>query len=422
LLTTPSTPGMSAAAITALGLGQLVNWGVLYYAFAVLLLPVQHELGVPGWVVTGAFSLALLVSALLAPTVGRWSDRGHAASAILLGGIGGALLLALWALAPSVLTLYVAWAGLGICMATALYEPAFAIVTRAHGSTAPRLRALAIVTLYGGLASTVFLPVSDRLVTWAGWRGAVAILAGLLAASSALTALVVRGVDAAARPSVEPSALTAGPSAGDIRPLALMFGLSSLASASFIANLVPALGERGLPPASAAVLGGLFGVMQLPGRALMVNRRVALSGDALVAISLALQAVGLIAVAVLPTAVAVAVGVMAFAAGSGLTTLARPCLVHSRVAVEQAGVVNGKLARAQQLARAAGPIAASTAASLTSHAAVLASLGVALAAVAWRVAARRRVSDAACVHQGDPPSLELRAASNRRADPNEDTP
>lgn len=376
---------MSAGAITALGLGQLVNWGVLYYAFAVLLLPVQHELGVPGWVVTGAFSLALLVSAVLAPAVGRWSDRGHAPRAILLGGVGGAALLAIWAWSPGVVTLYLVWAGLGVCMATALYEPAFAVVIRAHGSTDRRLRALAIVTLYGGLASTVFLPVSDWLVTWAGWRGAVVILAGLLLASTVITAIGVRDVATTTTDSVDPSVAPAQLPAAAIRSLALVFGLSSLASASFIANLVPALGERGVTPASAALMGGLFGVMQLPGRALMVNARVSLSADALVAVSLVLQAIGLLVVAALPTAGAVAVGVMTFAAGSGLTTLARPYLVQGRFGVAQAGIVNGRLARAQQLARAAGPIAASTAATVTSHATVLVLLGVTLSALALRL-------------------------------------
>jgi hypothetical protein len=50
---------MTSRAIIVLGIGQCVNWGVLYYAFAVLLLPVADELGVAKWVVTGTFSLAL---------------------------------------------------------------------------------------------------------------------------------------------------------------------------------------------------------------------------------------------------------------------------------------------------------------------------------------------------------------------------
>lgn len=97
----------------------------MYYAFAVLLMPLQRDLNVPAWLVAGAFSVALLVSALLAPVVGRWIDRGFALRVLVLGGAGGALLLMAWACSasgatvPGVLTLYATWAGLGLCMATA---------------------------------------------------------------------------------------------------------------------------------------------------------------------------------------------------------------------------------------------------------------------------------------------------------------
>ena len=64
--------------------------------------------------------------------------------------------------------------------------------------------------------------------------------------------------------------------------------------------------------------------------------------------------------------------------------------MQSRFALEHAGVVNGRLARAQQLTRAAEPIAASTAATLIGHASVLALLSVALGVMAWRVAESHR--------------------------------
>src|SRR5688572_19182314 len=119
---------MPTRSVVVLGIGQCVNWGVLYYAFAVLLLPVEGDLAVPRWVVTGAFSLALLMSAVLAPTIGRWCDRGDGPLVMQAGGFTAACLLCLWAVAPNVATLYVTWTGLGLCMAATLYEPAFAIV------------------------------------------------------------------------------------------------------------------------------------------------------------------------------------------------------------------------------------------------------------------------------------------------------
>ncbi|MGD9904935.1 MAG: MFS transporter [Vicinamibacterales bacterium] len=386
---------MPPRAVAALGLGQLVNWGVLYYAFAVLLEPVRAELEVAPWVVTGAFSLALLVSAVLAPAVGRWSDRGGGGAAIVTGTLGAALLLVAWALVSGVVALYVVWAGLGVCMATALYEPAFAVVTRAHAAPDTRLRALATVTLYGGLASTVFLPLTALLVAQVGWRVAAGLLAIALIGSAALSAYAVGSLpsdggrpaprDGAARPPAGPA----------LAGLTVALGLASLASASFIANLIPSLGERGVSAGTAAGLGGVFGVMQLPGRALLVSRRLSLSGPALLAVSLALQAGGLVMVAATAGTASIAAGVMTFATGAGLTTLARPHLVQALVAIEHAGVVNGRLARAQLLTRALGPVAVSALAARSSHSAVLVALAVLLTAAAVLAAGPRRAGAAA---------------------------
>jgi MFS family permease len=380
------TGAMSARAVATLGIGQLVNWGVLYYAFAVLLQPVQAELGRPAWAIAGAFSLALLVSAAVAPVVGRWSDRGHAATAITLGGATGAVLLGVWALVPGLATLYLVWAGLGVCMAASLYEPAFALVTRTHASADGRLRALAAVTLFGGLASTLFLPLTAGVVAVAGWRGATIALAVLLALSAALMAVgLPRPGTEIDRRATRPVVVGPAGRPGGLAFLAVAFGASSFASAAFVANLVPALGERGIAPTTAAVLGGLFGVLQLPGRAVMASPRLSLSGPALMRISLGLQALGLFVVAAVPTMAAAAFGVATFAAGSGLTTLARPYLVQSAVALEHVGSVNGGLARTQQLTRACGPLAAAGIASVTSQWAVLMGLGGLLALLAWLV-------------------------------------
>src|SRR3712207_7628844 len=64
-------------------------------------------------------------------------------------------------------------------MAATLYEPAFAVL--AKWFERGRGRALLLVTLAGGLASTIFLPLSAWLVGVQGWRGALLALAVLLA-------------------------------------------------------------------------------------------------------------------------------------------------------------------------------------------------------------------------------------------------
>ena len=265
---------MSRRALIALGIGQCVNWGVLYYAFAVLVRPLERELEVQTWVVTGAFSLALLTSAALAPAVGRWSDQDRGVMVMQLGGISAATLLASWTLTHGVVALYVVWALLGLCMATSLYEPAFNIIGRAYEHPAKRLRAIAGVTIFGGLASTVFLPLTAVLLDAFGWRGAVLVLAGLIAASTGLLrAFVFRQLSTTSAAGFVTS--PPGSDAG-FRPLgfwmiAATFALASLASAAFTSNLIPALGERGLSPSHAAMLGGMMGLMQLPGRALLTS-------------------------------------------------------------------------------------------------------------------------------------------------------
>ena len=155
---------MHPRAIWAIGCGQLVNWGVLFFAFSVLLVPLQDAFEAPRWLVAGAFSLGLLVSAIAAPAVGRLVDRGQGPAVMRAGGLLAAGLLILWALVPTIWMTYIVWAALGLCMASILYEPVFAMVGRAFADPEGRLRAIATVTVTGGLASTAFLPGTSALV------------------------------------------------------------------------------------------------------------------------------------------------------------------------------------------------------------------------------------------------------------------
>ena len=385
---------MRTRAIIALGIGQCVNWGVLYYAFAILLLPLEAALGLPRWAVAGAFSLALLVSAVAAPVVGRWSDQGRAPAVMRAGGIGAVVLLLAWALFPGRAMLYVAWAGLGLCMASTLYEPAFAIVGRAHAVPAERLRALALVTLCGGLASTVFLPSTGFLVRAFDWRVAVVALACAMGASAWLTWLATASSRGDTPSSPAPTMAVAANRVvrRDVPHLGFLlvaFGFTSLAGAAVIANLVPAAVERRLTPTLAASLGGTFGVMQLPGRVFMMRGGASGSPFGLLAASLALQAVGLAAWALAPGVVAAMAGLMTFALGAGLSTLVRPFLVQTVLAAHGPGYVNGRVAQAQQLARAAGPVLIAWASYYISYAYLLTVMAGAYAVLAVVAVARR---------------------------------
>ncbi len=382
---------MTRRDVFALGIGQCINWGVLYYAFGVLLAPVARDLSLPRWIVAGAFSTALFTSAVAAPAVGRWSDRGHGLAMMTAGGILAAVLLAAWALLPGAAMLYATWAALGLCMAATLYEPAFTVIGHARDTPRERLRALATVTVFGGLASTVFLPVTALLIDARGWRFAAAGLACAMLVPALSSARLARR--AALRPVPVPArAPAAGGGNVDASPphfrIALsVFSLAALASAAFTTTMVPAFVARGLSPTVAASLGGLLGVMQLPGRAVMMSGRLETSPARLLLVSLGLQAAGYALLSIVRSPAAVGAGVSLFAIGGGLMTVIRPHLVQTVFGIERAGLLNGRMARSGQLARAAGPVLAVGLAGVAGYGAVFLALAAVLVALAaaWQL-------------------------------------
>jgi MFS family permease len=341
----------------------------------VLLIPLEQSLGAPRWLVAGAFSFGLLISALAAPTVGRLTDRGQGPAMMRAGGLIGAALLIAWALVPTLWMTYVAWGGLGLSMAAILYEPVFAMVGRAFSDAEGRLRAIATVTVLGGLASTAFLPGTQALVNRFGWRGAVVALAMVLAISAlAVTHVAFRDLEWSTRSVRE--ALRGGPGgpAIDLRGLnrlAVIFAISIVVNAAVVSNLVAALIDRGLTATLAASVAGTFGLMQVPGRLLLTNRSFTPHPLNLLLFSFGIQVIGLGVLMVHGTG-AMWAGVILFASGAGLTTLARPFLVLHEYGPEHAGYANGVIARSQQLARAAGPVAAAAMATATGYGPVFA--------------------------------------------------
>jgi predicted MFS family arabinose efflux permease len=358
---------MTTRTIVALGVGQCVNWGVLYYAFGVLLTPIQRDLGVPVWVLGAAFSVALLMSALLAPTVGKWSDQGAGLQLVRLGGYLAGLLLLAWALIPGVPAMFVIWAGLGLCMAATLYEPVFIVVGRTVSGPAERLRALATVTVFGGLASTVFLPLTSALVESLGWRGAVGVLAVVLVLSTHVCSRIACSALPATPPEPERSRAGAPSVQPRLRAILAIFAVASLASTAFTTTLVPALLARELTPMTSAWVAGLLGLMQLPGRLLVMNGSLSASPSRLLVVSLLSQAAGICVIATSSSTLTLGAGVTLFAVGAGLMTLARPHLVQTAFSATHAGYVNGRLAGAQGLARAGGPVLAVGLASIVGY-------------------------------------------------------
>lgn len=80
----------------ALSVTETVSWGILYYAFAVFLIPMQRDLGFSAAELTGAFSVALLMSGAAGIAVGRHLDRHSPRALLTVASAAGAVLVLAW--------------------------------------------------------------------------------------------------------------------------------------------------------------------------------------------------------------------------------------------------------------------------------------------------------------------------------------
>ena len=163
--------------VCALGIGQVVSWGTLFYSIAVLGPPMARALGVPATGLYGSFTAGLLVSGVLAPWAGRRIDVRGGRGVLAAGSVLGAAACAVLASAGSGATMLAGWLIAGAAMAMCLYDAAFATLHRCAGGR--YRRSVTSLTLFGGFASTVFWPLSQYLLETGGWRYAFAVHAAL---------------------------------------------------------------------------------------------------------------------------------------------------------------------------------------------------------------------------------------------------
>ncbi|WP_329625246.1 MFS transporter [Streptomyces sp. NBC_01255] len=258
------------AVLPALCLTQITGWGIVYYAFPVLLSRMTADTGWSVGATTGAFSLALLVSAAASVPIGRILDRRGPHLVMTAGSVLAVVAVLAVAAAPNLPAFYAAWALAGIAMAATFYHPAFAALTRWWGPD--RVRALTIVTLAGGLASTVFAPLTAALAEHLTWRSTYVVLAGVLAlVTIPAHALALRAPWPPPPPGPGPEQPTGKDDTARSSPfvlLALAFTLSGFAMYAVVIGLVPLLEERGASPTAAAWALGLGGAGQTLGRTL----------------------------------------------------------------------------------------------------------------------------------------------------------
>ncbi len=356
---TPAADGRQWQLLTALGVTQIVSWGSIYYAFALLLEPLQRDLGAGKSEIAGAFSVALLVSGLCATWIGRTIDRLGGRWVMTLGSAGAALLLVALAHVESVAALYVVWIGLGVAMAATLYEPAFVVIAQTF--RASYRRALTVLTLFGGLASTVFWPLTTVLIERLGWREAVLCLAAvnLVVCVPLHLALLPRtsGTTAPAPQAKAGSSRARLWTDRRFRALTVAFLAHYVVVSAIAAHLIALLLARGMTPAAAAGIGALIGPMQVAGRVVEFGASRWLQVGQVGRIAAAAMPLSLLALLWADVSVVgLTVFAVLFGAGNGAMTVVRGALPVEMYGRDNYGAIAGALATPGLLARAVGPI------------------------------------------------------------------
>ncbi|WP_443067682.1 MFS transporter [Streptomyces sp. NBC_01351] len=341
--------------LPALCATQITSWGIVYYAFPVLLPRLTADTGWSANAATGAFSLALIVSAMAGIPIGRTLDRRGPRAVMTTGSVIGTLAILLIAAAPNLPVFTCGWILAGLAMAATFYPPAFAALTRWWG--ADRVRALTIVTLAGGLASTVFAPLTATLAEHLSWRATYAVLAVMLAAVTIPAhALALRAPWPPAAPAPPSTDRTPVTRSRPFLLLAVAFTLSGFAMYAVVMGLIPLLTERGASTTTAAWALGLGGAGQTLGRTLYasLSTRTSVTTRTVTLLTLGGATTAALALVPGPMPLLIALAVLAGVVRGNLTLL-QATAVTDRWGATHYGRLSGLLGAPAHIAGALAP-------------------------------------------------------------------
>jgi len=343
--------------VTALGLVQILTWGSSFYFPAVFAGPIAAETGWPLAFVVGGVSIGLLVGGLISPQIGRLIGRHggrlplSASSVLFAAGLAGI------GLAPSLPLYLAAWAIVGLGMGAGLYDAAFAALSHLYGGKARA--SITTLTLIGGFASTICFPFSAFLLETIGWRGACFVYAGLhLAFALPLHLAVLRPAHSASvKNNVGEEAEPANPGIAHRRAiivvLALILSLVAGIGSIMVVHLLTFLQARGIAFAAAVSLGMLLGPAQVGAR--LIERLFGQNYHPLWTLlaATALMCIGLLLLLASPHLVALAI--ILYAAGYGISWIARGTVPLAIFGARHFPVVMGRLALPSLIAQALAP-------------------------------------------------------------------
>jgi len=341
--------------VLALGSAQTLAWGSTYYLPAILAEPMASELGISTGNVFAAFSLALIVTAVLGPLSGKRIDHHGGRDVLALSSIVFAVGLAMLGLANGPLMLWLGWLVIGIGMALGLYESAFSTLAGIYGRDARG--AITGITLLAGFASTVCWPISGWLNAEFGWRATCLTWAGahLLLGLPLNRLLIPVGVQPAPSPAEQAQTNDRSGAGSTMALLAFVFAATWFTSTAMAAHLPRLLQESGLSAAAAIGIAALVGPAQVGARCMefvLLQRFHPLISARLAAIAHPIGAAGVMLVG----APATTAFVLLHGGGNGILTIAKGTLPLAIFGPHGYGLRQGLLMVPARFAQAFSPL------------------------------------------------------------------
>lgn len=362
--------------VSGLGLGQICSWGALYYSFPLIAEAMGRDLNWSKTELYGAATFGLLLAAAAAYPVGKAIDRGHGRAIMSLGALAASLLFIAWSEVQTLVPFLLIAGGLGALQAALLYEPAFAVIARRAGGGSRG--AITALTLWGGFASTVFIPLVQILLDQFGWRGALLGL-GLINLGCAALYWVTIGPSPAhpARPAAATPHARAAPLKSALRSpvfwaLALAFTAHAGAFTAFTFHLYALLLERGFSTQDIVIAMAVIGPAQVAGRIAMSVFARGASIRRIGSIVVLGFPIAFAIFAASPPSLAVVMIVAAlYGASNGVLTIVRGLAVPEMLTTQDYGAINGAMNTPATIAKAAAPLGAAALWSLTQSYAIV---------------------------------------------------
>ena len=350
--------------VPAMGLGvsQIVGYGTLMYAYAILLPHMAEDLGLTLSGVFGILSLGLFFGGLVSPVAGKLVDRYGGRWVMTLGSVVAAFAVMALSLVEGTRGLF-----LTILIAEAagmfvLYNVAFASVARLDLAIPPQ-KSISIITLFGGVASTIFWPLTLALYTALGWQTTWIVLGiMLLVTCTPIHFFALRGAETIPGSPPRSPRPNWPELTGALRRQGMLWMVISFVCSGYIMGAVMALWvtnvqDLGHSAAMAALAGAVIGPFKTVGRffEMLVSRN--LYPRVTYALSLGLMFSGfLVLLAGGITVPGLMIAAALYGMGDGIKTIARGTLPLMVFGAQGYGARQGWLMAPSRIAQAVAPL------------------------------------------------------------------